>query len=90
MPTNLPIAAIWSILRFMAQTDTTQAENRERRNAALLDVVAGAAGGLIATVTAGSGILPALAVAAGTAGVVAFLEANKLRGKGNSDGVPSR
>jgi hypothetical protein len=68
---------------------TLNGVDREKRNAALRDVVAGAAGGLIATVTAGTGILPALAVAAGTASVVAFLEANKLLGKNNS-GVPSR
>jgi hypothetical protein len=69
---------------------TQNGVDREKRNAALRDVVAGAAGGLIATVTAGTGILPALAVAAGTASVVAFLEANKLLGKNNSEGVPSR
>jgi hypothetical protein len=75
----------------MAQTDATQTEtDRERRNAALLDVAAGAAGGLIATVTAGTGILPALAVAAGTASVVAFLEARKLLGRNGSDLGPSR
>jgi hypothetical protein len=69
---------------------TGTATDRERRNAALRDVAAGAAGGLIATVTAGTGILPALAVAAGTASIVAFLEANKLLGKNNSDAVASR
>jgi hypothetical protein len=75
----------------MTQTDNTQSEtDRERRNAALRDVAAGAAGGLIATVTAGTGILPALAVAAGTASVVAFLEANKLLGKNGSDAGPPR
>jgi predicted RNA methylase len=69
----------------------TQTEmDRERRNAALRDVAAGAAGGLLATVTAGTGILPALAVAAGTASVVAFLEANKLLGRNGAGGVPSR
>jgi hypothetical protein len=68
---------------------TQSGVDREIRNAALRDVVAGAAGGLIATVTAGTGILPALAVAAGTASVVAFLEASQLLGKNNS-GVPSR
>jgi hypothetical protein len=75
-----------TIFRIMAQTET----DRERRNAALRDVAAGAAGGLLATVTAGTGILPALAVAAGTASVVAFLEANKLLGKNGTGGVPSR
>ena len=75
----------------MTQTDTTQTEtDRQRRNAALRDVAAGAAGGLIATVTAGTGILPALAVAAGTASVVALLEAKQLLGKNGSGVDPSR
>jgi hypothetical protein len=74
------------MFRVMAQTET----DRERRNAALRDVAAGAAGGLLATVTAGTGILPALAVAAGTASVVAFLEANRLLGKNGTGGVSSR
>lgn len=72
----------------MAHTDATQAHiERERRNAALLDVAAGAAGGLIAAVTAGTGIVPALAVAAGTASIVAFLEANRLLGRNGSGGA---
>lgn len=69
------------MLGSMTQAHTQTETDRERRNAALRDVLAGAAGGLIATVTAGTGILPALVVAAGTASVVALLEANKLLGK---------